>query len=368
MPPTLVRRKTGSARLMAQTIRDVVELKAPDVLRIMDLTQPMTREFVLDVVHRGLFGYRHRRPVALYDERGSLQGNGTDFDLLSMMFALAERGAVIHIEEYRRLHSKQVTLGVRRVRDGLRFGHIVGPISNARNFTFSLRINDVGVIKKGRDDAEQIGEERTYAFTIPDGLPNGVGGVVRIRFAPDREENGWLTRSGVIHDGEALSFDDRNVVHVNRRQALGAAPYLAMKLLLNRLKLELEHVEVCCSSRNSKGLRCGTQSKALFEAVLEHPPFNCDGEVASLVGGVASALKRVGELRSLIQLVQFVVRADELAYWSYGYDTQYVNQWLGSATWRQWTLSGASKGLRSLVAWRRLDLGHGFALRVRAAK
>lgn len=360
MPTIATRRKTGTVRPMAQTIRDVVELRAPDVVRIMDLAQPMTREFVMDVVHRGLFGYRHRSPVALCNSHGDFVGNGTDFDLLSMLFALAERGAVVHIDEYRRIHPKKVTPGVRRVRDGLRFGHIVGLVSNARSFAFSLRIKDLGVIEKDRAGAERAGADRAYAFTTPDGLPNGQGGVIRVRFVPDQEENLWLVRLGVIHDGEALSFDGRNIVHLNRRQAFGAAPYLVMKLLLERLWVDLVYA---MQSGSRRGKSIVEAQPAIFEAVLEHPDF-----LGLRIAALADPFKLsayVDELPKLIQFVQFVTRADELAYWLYGYKTQYLNQWLGGTTWRNWTQSGVTKSWRSILSWRRLELGNGFALRVR---
>ncbi len=368
MPTTLARRKTRNVRPMAQTIRDVVELRDPMVRTIMDLGVSITPELVDDVIWCGVFGWAHRTPPSAVKDGDVVK---TEFDYLSMLVALAERRAMIEIPSYRARRPTVQAKGERRIVER-RFGHIVALVSNANAFSFSVRIHDQGLAIADGRGRERVGDERTYMLVDLNGkLRAGAGRVV---FKPDSDETAFFRRIGVLpRDVDAVQFN--TAVHRNRQQSLGAAPYLRMKLLHARVVDELEHCDrmmawfraqhVAAPSGHDysspRSRRVGATKRInvrTMEAQIEHPRFegSCPYPVAT-TECFGQWLEHRKLLNGFRERVQFVTRADELAYWLYGYREQYVNQWLGQSSWD--VPAGRS------TAWRRLYIANGFALRLR---
>lgn len=365
--PTLALRRTPRPAAMAQTILAVIELRDPLVQQIVDRRVPVTGEMVDEAIHRGLFGWTHRTPKPAYKD-GKLPR--TDFDLLSLLVALAERRALIKLPNYVPIRPKTKTIGERRVGD--RFGHIVELVPNSGAFSFSVRIVDHGIATSDGRGRERSSAPHTYALV---GLDGSVRQEVRIEFKPDHEETAFFQRLGVLpRNVNALQHD--SAVHFSRRQSLSGAPYLIMKLFLDRIEDEMRHCDTEIVRLKRAGFRSGGSSARsrivgpttsikveTMIATLEHPDFVGSYQAYPTdQAGLQAVVARLQALRQFANRLRFVTRADELAYHLYGYEDRYVNhQWLPDLAWEDENLSVTRPRPTSAMA-RRLNLGYGFTL------
>jgi hypothetical protein len=167
-------------------------------------------------------------------------------------------------------------------------------------------------------------------------------------------------------------------VHPNRYQSIFGAPYLRLKLLLSRLEDEAAYLR-----EEQQRFQKGTKKKSpvssrekteagapmvipAFEVALETPPFR--GSYFSRVATEehdAYAPFVVERYRTIvgtwIPLVRFVVRADELAYYRFGYDKDKKPAW----AWKLTTERNV-KIPKSRARWNQVRFSTDYALRFRA--
>ena len=78
--------------------------------------------------------------------------------------------------------------------------------------------------------------------------------------------------------------------------------------------------------------------------------------------GLLAAYRRRKELiYTLKPLVQFVLRADEAAFYLHGQGEMFVPPWMNGAQWS----TGYKVPPKGRALWNRMDFGNGFALRYR---
>lgn len=168
----------------------------------------------------------NRKPSPAYDEYGVFKG--TNLDLACFMYALAGRGAVINIPEY-----KASTVSKKRADQVIssksnRNGSILGVVSNKDFFSFSVKILDQNVI--GEDS---VGDARAFSLTDKEG--NWYEGWKTIQFVPTLKENRFITDNS-LWSGSRIIF--KNFIHPNRWTSFFGQHYVITKLLIDRLEEE----------------------------------------------------------------------------------------------------------------------------------
>ena len=357
---------------IAESIKDVVSFRNEYATVIMDRAALIDEDFVDAVVSQSIFSWEGRNPAPALDENGRFQG--TDLDLLSFMVPIAERGAVIELPHYRSRRATVQREGERHVDGGSRFGALTGLTSNQEVFSFSVRIFDNTVVVKdpttGRD---RVGAFRN--FMLIDVTGQWHEGWDRIVWDPSAKENAFLNEHG-LWTGNTVYF--KNAVHPNRWQSFFGAPYLLLKMLIDRLRDEAAFYFQEIKRLEDAGIRfpsgSGPEESALvasttktqkikvqtLEAILDVPEFR--GAYAS-VPNTTAGLVQAYERRKLLLYTfkpraQFIARADELAYFLHGNGR--IAPWMTGRSW-----NSGYKLPRGRVAWEQMVLSNDIALRYR---
>ena len=186
-----------------------------------------------------------RKPSPAYDEYGIFKG--TDLDLACFLYALAGRGAMINIPEYKshtqtRVREDQVL----KSKDN-RHGELLSVLANKDFFKFNIRIMDQNVI--GED---KIGDYRTFSLTKHDG--EWSDDWKSIQFEPTLKENRFITENK-LWSGQKIVF--KHLIHPYRWTSFFGRHYVLSKMLIERLEDE-------CKFLNE-------EKKRLIEAGIKFP-------------------------------------------------------------------------------------------------
>lgn len=296
---------------------------------------------------------------------------GTDLDLLSFLVPMAKRGAVIEIPHYHNRRKVVVRESERKVGD-TQLGEITGLTSNQEVFSFSVRIFDQSIAVEGKDGREELGAHHNYMVVDCDG--HWYSGWDRIVFKPTAAENNFLKEKD-LWTGNTVYF--KNYVHPNRWQSVFGAPYLLLKMLLARISEEAAFYGLEAKRLTDEGIKIPAGTKETFvppvaegktskiqvgtmDFVLTIPPFvGSFNSVPTSEEGMKTVLDSRRKLHwTLKPRVQFVVRADEAAFFRYG-DSRVVH-WMEG---RQW--ESGYKPPRGRVEWNRMVLSNDVALMFR---
>ncbi len=330
----------------AKTVKDVVSLKNEYAKIIMDRNAPITEELVGALIAQGVLGYEKRNPAPAFDLDGNLQV--TDLDLLSFLVPLAQRRTVIEIPEYR--NNRQVVRKSDERKIGDRsFGPLVNLVSNQRSFSFSVKIHDQTIAVTDGDE-ERLGAYRNYM--VVDGSGRLYDGWDKIVWKPTTEEDSFLKEKSLF-TGNSVHF--KYFVHPNRWKSVFGAPHLLKKMLLARLTDEakfyrkeikrLNALGIFCSSGEykpprAKILRGPTEKKSIktMEMQLSMPKFI--GEYAPVPETKEGLLEAYRKQRIMTYhwkpIVQFVVRANEAAFFLFGQKDDgegRIASWLRKCSW-----------------------------------
>lgn len=327
---------------IAQTVVEVARGTDPVVSIILDRKAIIDQEFVDRALSLPQFSWHGRRPCVGHTKDGSV---GHDLDLLSVMVELARRNALVKLPGYGNMLPWQITAGEQHVGTD-RFGQIVRLVSHREHLSFSVRIKDESVIKHAAGTA-QAGALRTYMMVDYNG--NWHAGWRGVEWKYSEAEAEFFGKRRLLQNGQ-LSF--RDYVHRNRRQSIFGRPYLILKLLWQRIEDEIAFYgsELKRLQKAGVGAPKGleAQPKSIlaqgktrnifvrrFILTLHGPQFR--GEftpVATTTDGYRVAYHRRQELLKKLQpIVQFVVRADEAAFYRYGMDRGFVANWIRGPQW-----------------------------------
>src|SRR3989338_489739 len=354
----------------AESVQDVVHFKNPYTQAIADRSVPMTEEFVDAVIAQSIFGWEGRHPAPVLDEDGNFQG--TDLDLLSFLVPIAERGAVIELPSYRSRRVSVAKANERHIGEGNRFGAVTGLTSNQDVFSFSIRIWDnTVVVRDPETERESVGAFRN--FMLVDVTGKWHDGWDRIVWDPIAKENDFLTKNG-LWTGNTVYF--KNAVHPNRWQSVFGAPYLLLKMLIERLReegsfyrqevtrlealgLELPEGEIKESGPTVSSVGQQKIKVETLEALLDMPVFKGTYQpMPNTQEGLVQAYRYQKKLTwTLKPKAQLVVRADELAYFLYGKDQ--VASWMSGRSWKTFTPP------RGRTVWNQMVLSNDMAYRLR---
>lgn len=332
----------------AKTVRDVVSLKNEYAQVIMDRSKSITHELVSALVAQGVMSYSGRNPKPALDADGNFQT--TDLDLLSFLVPLAARNAVVEIPSYKN-RRQTVKNGDERKIGTNQFGSITSLVSNKSVFSFSVKIHDKTIAVKDDNGDEELGAYRNYMVVDCDGRL--YDGWDRIVLNPNAKENSFLTEKS-LWTGNTVYF--KHFVHPNRWQSVFGAPHLLKKMLLARIDDEARFYRAEIKRLHALGIFAGSGMPkpervktvrgetrkievSTMEMLLTLPKFTGEYEAASnTVEGLLAAYRRQHLLTYKWKpLVQFVVRANEAAFFKFGLDANGVGKiarWLAKFTWQ----------------------------------
>lgn len=355
----------------AESVQDVVNFNNSYAQVIADRSVPITEEFVDAIIAQSIFGWEGRHPTPALDQDGNFQG--TDLDLLSFLVPIAERGAVIELPSYRSRRVSVAKANERHVGTGNRFGTVTGLTSNQEVFSFSIRIWDNTVVVRDPETGrESVGAFRN--FMLVDVTGKWHGGWNRIVWDPTAKENDFLTKNR-LWTGNTVYF--KNAIHPNRWQSVFGAPYLLLKMLIERIReesafyrqeikrLEALGLQLPEGEKKESGVLTASYVEAqklrvqTLEAVVDMPWF---GDTYQSVPNTKEHL--LGAYRyqkhltwTLKPKAQLIVRADELAYFLHGKDQ--VAPWMNGRDWKPYTPP------RGRTVWNQMVLSNDVSYRFR---
>lgn len=302
---------------IAKTIAAVATGTDPDVALIKNRANPLTNDLVEGVIARSQCHYAGRRPK-------TPTGMPTDMDLASYMLALHARRAVVEIDGYSRLTPRMSADDVRHIGD-VRFGQVIGLVSHAEYLSFGLRLQDVSVV--GSDGyTEQVGQPRSFTLMAPNGDWHAGPGKLSWR---ERVDEAQFNQ----HHGLTLS-DIQSFVHRNRVQSVMCSPYLTAKCLQMRIEDQINHFSRPRRSGMEGGVPVTRHQNVASEIV---PSFTMQLEGFELVGEYAQDICSDAELQQLYawrQLVQWLVRIDEYAFYLHGMQDGYTAPCVRGIDWQ----------------------------------
>lgn len=360
---------------IAASVQDVVNLENPYAEIIMNRGYATHQEIVDSILCQSIFGWEGRNPAPALDSDGNFQG--TDLDLLSFLVGLTGRSAVIEIPQYRNRRKIVQRTNERKIGTN-QFGSLMGLTSHKKVLSFSVRIFDQTIAKTNtRTGREKLGAPRNYMIVDCDG--HWYEGWNRIVWKPDVAENEFLTRCGLWTDN-TVRFT--HYIHPNRVNAIFGAPYLLLKMLVLRLddeaKFYRNEMKRLKTMKRLGAMRMGNGENyyisptakgpvesirvKTIEVLLDTPDFTgAYIPVSNTQRGLEQAYKWQKFLTyTLKPRVQFVIRADEAAYFLHGAEDNYIAPWMKGREWKS-----GYKPPRGRVEWNQMVLSHDVALRFR---
>lgn len=363
---------TANSAFTAKSVRAVATLQDKAAANIMDRSFNIDGDFVRQLVNGAIMSYEGRSPRPALDANGAFKA--TDLDLLSFLVPLVERRAVVEIPAYENRRQRVRKENERKIGHN-NFGAVSGLTSNQDVFSFSVRLFDQTIaVRDVKTEAEATGAYRNYMLVDVDG--DWHEGWDKIVFNPTAKENGFLTEHG-LWTGNIVHF--QHYVHPNRKQSIYGAPYLRLKMLSARLFDEASFYRNEVKRLEALGFKLLEEAKGPVAAVEEVgatesikvetmemafdlPNFSgVYAPVEDSEAGIVEAHERQKFLTyTLRPLVQFVVRADEAAFYRFGVKEGFVAPWMKGIVWQE-----KYRLPRGRVDWYRLELAPGVALRYR---
>ena len=299
----------------AKTITAIATGTDRDIRVIKDRTTTITQALVDRLLARSQCHFAGRRPKA----PGTTP---TDMDLASYLLALYRRQAVVSIDGYQRLTPRSDQTDVRHIGD-TRFGTITGLVSHQEYLSFGVRLQDASVIG-GDGYTEQVGQARSFTLLAPNG--DWHAGPTSL---------GWRERAdeATFNQHHQLSLPDiQSLAHRNRAESVTGSPYLAAKALLLRLDDEIEHF------RRPTSADCAATTRSYNDVASEIvPSFTMQLHGVELVGEYPSDIcgrTHLSHLYQWRQIVQWLVRINEYAFFVHGMQSDYVGHWVRGTSWQ----------------------------------
>jgi hypothetical protein len=329
---------------IAKTVLGVASMQNPLVPLIMNRNIPLTREFALMVMRQTQFSYHGRKPKSAHDNKGLVRK--TNLDLLSLLVDLYKRSARIELTSYDNQLPWQAYAGQQHVGGTKRFGSITGLISHRELLSFSLQMKDESVLKSSGSKPE-LGAYRNYM--IADYQGSWHKGWHGFSWDMNTDEKAYLERRNILVDG---NVDYEDYLHLNRRQSVTSAPYLLLKLLWQRIEDEISFFEAEIKRLESLGVERPLDLEPVMRfkiaegdsASVEVPTFTMrlyglsfSGEYTTVTTddlGYRLADRTINFLsHKLRPIVQFMMRADEVAFYRFGLKQDFVSSWIKGSAW-----------------------------------
>ena len=325
----------------AKTIAAIADGSDLLTAAVCDRSHPLTQSLVDQVIRRSQFSIYGRRPRSR-DAHGM---STSDLDILSFLWDLQQRRARVSMSSYENGTPWRIVKGEQRV-GSRRYGTVIGLVAHRQHLAFSLCIQDMSVVVT-RAGALKRGAPRRYMVVDHGGAWHR--GWQGLFWDQGGGESQFLAERQLVNDG-TVSFQD--YLHRERRQSLFGAPYLSAKCMLMRIEDELRYYAQVRKQRFPNGApdtrpqlapKAPTVTTGLAFSARK-PTFTVSLTGPTLVGkypevpagllGYQLVESRLSDLRAWRVLVQFLIRADEVAFFHHGYQDQFTPWWVRQAQWQ----------------------------------
>lgn len=285
---------------------------------------------------------------------------GTDLDLSTFLYALAERHAPIIIPEYKRASAKTTREGEMCVSDKDRRGPILSLSANKELFSMSIKIQDSNIMS----NEGGVGEPRNFMVNDYDG--EWYPGWKTIQFMPDAEETKFLTENK-LWSGSKIVF--KNFVHPNRWISMFGVSYFITKFVGERIDAECRSMNAQIKKILESGIKYPetgedapkTHPKSVsgpkksmkfpaFQVEIDVPDNDTKFRMASIDQESLIALTKMRNtlVYNIGPKLRFAIRCTELAYYKHGEGK--MPAWLKNVKWEPYKAKGKK------ITWDRLVL------------
>lgn len=333
---------TITNRRVAKSVLAVASGAHPLARLIQDRHTEMTEELMWRVIKLLKFSWPSRKPRQQKNVRG--EKRPTDMDLFSFLLPLIGTDTVLELPHYqtrlpRRTYAEERHLG------NVRFGPIAKLISHRSLLSFSVQITDMSIVTRGDEsESDHVGALRTFMMVDYDGKwqPGWNG----IAWNFKKAEGQFRERYDLVNDATHRGF--MHYVHPNRRHSIFGAPHLLLKLLWQRLedeiafyRSEMKRLAQFASDQpgDSKTVVSVSPHTGIMvpEFTMKLLGLTMAGEYQP-TGDSLSGYQAIKEKERLLAetirpLVQFIVRANEAAFYHYGRKQDYVAGWIRGVNW-----------------------------------
>ena len=300
-----------------------------------------------------------RKPSPAYTDYGVFKG--TDLDLACFLYALVGRNAVINIPRYKAATVRTERADQKLTSSSNRNGRLMGVLANQDFWKFNIRIIDQNVIKE-----DDVGDWRTFSLTDYDG--DWYHGWDKIEFVPTMNENKFITESK-LWSGHTVVFS--NFIHPNRWTSFFGSHYVISKLVVDRLRDEIKHLNAEMKAMKAAGIEFpdkdgerpssysdytyGDAKSVTFEsfqAKIFIPEIGLSGTWPSLEQNQKSLVETYQKRKRLSHFkdsLMFMTRATEYAHYK---NPDRMPHWIQNVEWED----GFKESSRSRTEWQRLKL------------
>lgn len=335
---------------IAKTLTGV--FNTPDMIAIMDRGSQPDYDTILASWKPDLFA---RKPAPALNWEGEYKG--TDLDLATFLMALADRGAIIKIPQYKSMRESTIKEGQALSSKENRHGKIIGLVANQDLFSFGLKMIDHNVWS-----TDSVGDFRNFNVIDFDGT--WYDGWHSIEFMPNAKENDFIQQYA-ISVGGTITFS--NFVHPTRRYGVFSQSYFIAKAAIQRIDEEAKYLAQVIADMLASGLKYPATGN---EKPKEWPKSTTikDGKSVKIdahkfeldLGGfkneypaigftvdnlVAITKRRKWLVNTIKPQLTFVTRTTEYAYIKYA--PKDLPHWIKNAKWETGYIEPPSKAINS---------------------
>jgi len=262
-------------------------------------------------------------------------------DMVSFLYTLLERNAVIVIPKYKAATKAENLNEKIHIIPENRHGKLISIQGNSKTFSFTIKIIDMNVIKEN-----QIGEVRCFRLTDPEG--NWYSGLDKFQVVTTDDDQ-KLVENKMF--GSGIKFDF--FIDPKRWTQFYSEKYFMTKCLINRLKTESSYYYKLIKQMLEDGIKYPYEKESswppaspkgekklikLFEADVFHPDY--EGEFPSYASNQNNLVdltnRRNKYIYSVIPRLQFITRAIEYVFFKVNLETipEEIKEKIGSVEWK----------------------------------
>jgi len=295
----------------------------PIARQLQDRQTPVSEATLSTLLHLPQFGIAERRPRSPTNRKG--QPRPTDMDLGSWLVHLAKAEAtVVTLPAYDSALPRRHDEAVTRLGNARR-GRLVALSSHREHLSFGVTLEDASCVVRSDTEADTLGALRTFLILDHNGA-----------WHPGYHGLSWRSRQveQIFRERFALTEDIKHqsyqyFVHPNRRQSIYSRAHLLMKLAVARLEEERKARGYTKQTGNTAGTPEPGRDAIRTTFTMKLHGLRCRGEYPTTPIGEARSRYYSWYLRTL----QFITRANELAWYQYGRSDHFIANWLSGYRW-----------------------------------
>ncbi len=334
---------TPTKPCVAKTVMSVASMTHPHAKTITNRAIPLSVDFVQKILSLTHFSFSGRKPRKQKNKRG--EKRPTDMDLASFLIGLLQKPTILELPEYTTALPRTVIAGERHL-DTRRYGQLLNLVSHKSRLSFGVRIHDATIKRRSSLEEDRLGAPRTFMIINYEGKWHS--GWKGTSWDFRKAERGFRERYDLSADIHHLGY--KYFVHLNRRHSIFSYSHLLLKLVWQRIedelafyREELKRLGNYNTNPNSdyfNVLEVGASTSVMVPSfVMALEGYSYTGEYSPVEAseeGYKKAQAHVDFLQyQLRPRVQFVVRANEAAFYHYGKPQGYVAGWIRGVYWEK---------------------------------